>query len=568
MKPISLRVIGPRAIIVILAIVASFVTGMLAFRAVPAFADDSLVFAQDEAEQALTTPSVVLSGGNVATSTYLKGKGWTTPVTSGKTAGKKGKTLRALKISLTGIEGVSGSVSYRVYARGKGWRATASDGVPTGKVKDVEAVKIWLSGDVASHYDVIYRVYMKGKGWQPWVKNKAKSGITKKGLRVNAVQVKLSPKTEDAIGRSADTVGVRYEGRLGKKGWQSWTGDGGTAGKANKKKQLEGLAIKVDTGSYSGGVTYRAYIQGKKWKQGWKNNGATVGKSGKRLEGIQIKLTGEIANAYDIYYRMYVQKYGWLDWAVNGQSAGGPGNKLRVGAIQIVMVPKDGTAPGATTAPTVKQRNSQGLDGIDISSWQPDLVPAKVDADFIIVKATGGKSYTNPYFKLHANATLKAGKLLGLYHFACDRGHVGTAQQEADHFVSAVGPYIGKAVLVLDWEADALLKGTSWAKTFLDRVYSKTGVRPLIYMSKSYTRSYNWSSVASNYKLWVAQYPNRNRTGYKTSPWTDSYGYGAWSAPTMFQYTANGRISGYGSDLDLNKFYGTAATWRKLAAKS
>ena len=184
------------------------------------------------------------------------------------------------------------------------------------------------------------------------------------------------------------------------------------------------------------------------------------------------------------------------------------------------------------------------------------------------MKATGGTGYTNPYYRLHADAALKAGKLIGFYHFAREASCAGSATAEADYFVKAVGPYVGKAILVLDWESGALLMGPSWAKKFLDRVYAKTGVRPLIYMSKSVTSNYNWSSVAKNYKLWVAQYPNYNKTGYLAKPWTDGNGYGAWSGPTIFQYTSSGRLSGYSGNLDLNKFYGTAGDWAKLAAKS
>ena len=58
-----------------------------------------------------------------------------------------------------------------------------------------------------------------------------------------------------------------------------------------------------------------------------------------------------------------------------------------------------------------------GLNGIDISSWQEDLVvSAMTTCDFVIVKATGGAGYTNECFRRHADETLAAGKLLGCYH--------------------------------------------------------------------------------------------------------------------------------------------------------
>lgn len=108
-----------------------------------------------------------------------------------------------------------------------------------------------------------------------------------------------------------------------------------------------------------------------------------------------------------------------------------------------------------------------GLNGIDISSWQEDLVVSAMEScDFVIEKATGGAGYSNECFRRHADETLAAGKLLGCYHYTRDRGYEGTA--EADHFINAFKPYIGKAIPFLDWEADALNLGPSWAKKWLD----------------------------------------------------------------------------------------------------
>lgn len=498
----------------------------------------------------------------------VEGKGWKKTVKAGKTAGTTGKKgLRAIKVSLTGNEGLSGNIKYRTYVKGKGWRKTVKNGKSTGATKrDVQAVKIWLTGEVGKNYDVLYRVYIKGHGWQPWVKNKAKAGITKSGYRVGAVQVKLSPKTQAAAGGNVQDASVFYEARMADSGWLAWKANGKTAGKT-KDKVMDGLALSVNAGSIGGGVKYRAYIQGKKWKQGWKSDGDVTGVASKRIEALKIKLTGAIAETHDIYYRTFVPRYGWLDWASNGAESGGAGFGLAVSAFQVKLVKKGEPAPGPTADTTIATKKKE-LDGIDISSHQAGIVIGNVPGDFVIVKATGGKGYTNPFFRQMANATLKSGKLLGLYHFALDGSYQGTAVQEADHFVDAVGPYVGKAILVLDWETDALLLGPSWAKKFLDRVYEKTGVRPLIYMSKNPTREGNWSSVAKNHKLWVAQYPNYNATGYQSNPWTDSYGYGAWSAPTIFQYSSSGRLSGYSGYLDLDKFYGTRNDWAALAAKS
>ena len=64
------------------------------------------------------------------------------------------------------------------------------------------------------------------------------------------------------------------------------------------------------------------------------------------------------------------------------------------------------------------------LRGIDISSWQDALVVRDMEGcDFVVAKATGGTGYDNPCLRAHADATLAAGKLLGCYHYARERGY-------------------------------------------------------------------------------------------------------------------------------------------------
>ncbi|HAM16713.1 MAG TPA: hypothetical protein DCP91_12825 [Eggerthellaceae bacterium] len=522
-----------------------------------------------QAAQTRTNASLV----GLRYSAYVQGRGWQGYVRSGRVAGAAGQgfSVEGVRIQLTGMGTNVGQVKYKAYVQGLGWRKSASGGKVAGATashQQVEGLKIWLTGDIAQHFDIIYRAYVEGAGWQKWTKNGAKSGTVGKGLRIEAIQVKLSPKTAEAAGKSANAKSVRYEAYVQKRGWQPWKGDGQTAGTVGKALRVEGLSMALSTGRSAGSIVYQTHVQDVGW-QAKARNGAIAGMPGKakRVEAVRIKLAGKISKRYDVYYRTHVANYGWLDWAKNGADAGSTGFALRVEALQVVLVKKGSAAPGATDCPTVNALRPT-LDGIDISSWQSDINVGSVPADFVIVKATGGIGYTNPYFRSQADATLSSNKLLGLYHYARERGCSGSAVAEADYFCKAVAGYVGKAALVLDWEADALNLGPVWAKKFLDRVHERTGVRPLLYTSKSVTRYYDWTSVAANHKLWVAQYPNYDATGYQKEPWTDAYGYGAWSAPTIFQYTSSGRLPGYASNLDLNLFYGNRTDWRKLAQAS
>ena len=208
-----------------------------------------------------------------------------------------------------------------------------------------------------------------------------------------------------------------------------------------------------------------------------------------------------------------------------------------------------------------------GLNGVDVASYQSKLKPsAMTTTQFVIVKFTQGTWYVNPYAEAQYSAAKAAGKLLGAYHYA----EGGSAKAEAQYFVKALGSRIGECILALDWEGMqnptfGSGKDVTWCLTWLNEVYRLTGSRPLIYMSKSVCRKYDWSPVAKYYALWCAQYGSNGTTDYKNFPWTDSNGFGAWKSDTIRQYSSKGRITGYGANIDINKCYLTADQWRAMA---
>lgn len=220
-----------------------------------------------------------------------------------------------------------------------------------------------------------------------------------------------------------------------------------------------------------------------------------------------------------------------------------------------------------TTADPVTTSGKTRLNVIDIASYQSglDLTKANAGLDGVIIKATQGTTYVNPYCNKHYAQAKQAGLLRGLYHYASGVG----AEVEADAFVRNIKGYIGDCILALDWEGQQNSQfgknDVAYCKKFLDRVYAITGVRPLIYMSKSVCRAHDWSSVAKDYGLWCAQYGSNNATGFQESPWTDSNGFGAWPYPAIYQYSSNGVLQGYSGRLDLDLAYMTPEAWGKYA---
>lgn len=204
------------------------------------------------------------------------------------------------------------------------------------------------------------------------------------------------------------------------------------------------------------------------------------------------------------------------------------------------------------------------MNGIDISSWQTGIDLGVVPCEFVIIKASGGTGYTNPDYVRAAENALANGKKIGFYHYAREIGFAGTPQAEADYFLSRVQNYIGRAVLALDWEQDARL-GVPWAKSWLDRIYTRTGVRPLIYMNNSLVHQYNWSTVADDYGLWNAgYYADDTPMGYNPDAPLIG-GTGAWKVAAIYQYTSTGRLSGWEGNLDLDVAYMDRTAWDKYA---
>ena len=60
----------------------------------------------------------------------------------------------------------------------------------------------------------------------------------------------------------------------------------------------------------------------------------------RRIEAFSMNLKGDLAEKYDVYYRVHAQNYGWLGWAKNGEIAGTSGHSFRLEGIEIIFVEK------------------------------------------------------------------------------------------------------------------------------------------------------------------------------------------------------------------------------------
>lgn len=190
--------------------------------------------------------------------------------------------------------------------------------------------------------------------------------------------------------------------------------------------------------------------------------------------------------------------------------------------------------------------------GTDVSSWNPIGHEVTANTQFTIIKATQGVYYKNPSFDTQLANAKAHNFLVGLYHYA---DGTGTPEQEADYFLSVVGDNIGNVVLALDWESgqNYAWGDKEWAKRFIDHIYNKTKVYPMVYVSASSIGEV--ANVSDKSALWLAGYPT-NSPGFDVPNFI--YSTGPWSTPTIWQYTSGG-------GLDMNYAYVDATGWNAIA---
>lgn len=156
---------------------------------------------------------------------------------------------------------------------------------------------------------ITYAVHCQDYGWMTPASNGAMAGTSGEAKRLEAISITL--KTNEATNDSGEPItgGIKYRTHVQDIGWQDWV-----------STELDGqdISLQIDSGVYGG----------------------TMGRS-KRLEGIEIKLYGELAQFYDVIYRTHVQDYGWMDYVSNGKLSGTTGKSKRLEAIEIALVKKN-----------------------------------------------------------------------------------------------------------------------------------------------------------------------------------------------------------------------------------
>lgn len=201
------------------------------------------------------------------------------------------------------------------------------------------------------------------------------------------------------------------------------------------------------------------------------------------------------------------------------------------------------------------------MNGIDISDYQRGLDLSKVPCDFVICKATEGTSLVHRTCDPWIQSAIKLNKKWGFYHFLNTEDVI----KQADFFVSQTRNYFGHGIPVLDYEMYGKVHKALGAWQFINRVHDLTGIWCMLYTNRATLSEDDFSQISQHCALWVAQYASNNPTGYQSNPWLPAGSFGSWKAPTIFQYSSNGRLSGYSQGLDIDLAYLDSNGWDKIA---
>ena len=186
---------------------------------------------------------------------------------------------------------------------------------------------------------------------------------------------------------------------------------------------------------------------------------------------------------------------------------------------------------------------------------------AAAGKQFAFIKASESTDFVDNKYATNRAQAEANGLHVGAYHFArpCStsvRPCVAPSDPvaEADHFVDTAQWTSGELLPVLDLEDRGGLTTAAlqdWVRSFLGRIYDRTGVRAMIYVSP-----YFWSSnmgdttwfADNGYRtLWVAHWTTASGPTVPANNWDGN----GW---TFWQYTSSGSVTGISGNVDLDRY--------------
>jgi lysozyme len=216
------------------------------------------------------------------------------------------------------------------------------------------------------------------------------------------------------------------------------------------------------------------------------------------------------------------------------------------------------------------------IHGIDVSQNRGNINWTKVKKAgfvFVYIRASWGDGrnpkykYTDDNFQIYIKDAKQNGLFVGPYHIAYpdpyenDDQFLSEAEDEANLFLKIAGSYVTDGYLrpALDIEPENVehltkIQLSKWIDKWMNTVYAKTQVKPILYYSSSIPAD----DSLVNYNLWIPYYP-LPQTHYKEIPYRQP-NTGIWPKWEYWQYSEEGIVPGVEGNekgyVDLDLFNG------------
>ncbi len=179
---------------------------------------------------------------------------------------------------------------------------------------------------------------------------------------------------------------------------------------------------------------------------------------------------------------------------------------------------------------------------------------------FAYMKASEGTTLVDPTYPANRAQAKAVGLYVGAYHFARPNADPGDAVAEADYFLAMSQLAAGDLRPVLDLESTGGLSPAAlqdWVRTYLARIYERTGARGLIYTSPTFWKNAmgdtTWFATNGYGMVWVAHWTSDPAPIVPGANWGGT----GW---TFWQYTSSGSVPGITGRVDLDRFNGLDLT--------
>ena len=201
---------------------------------------------------------------------------------------------------------------------------------------------------------------------------------------------------------------------------------------------------------------------------------------------------------------------------------------------------------------------------IDISTSQGTIDWSEVKAAGImgvIIKASEGSSHSSSreeYFAANAAQARANGILIGAYHFFRANEDATTQAAVFRQVLEAAGvPMDLSPTLDVETNDGEAADDVSIAAfDCLNQMESDFGRKPILYTYADFANNYLEPELLSTFPLWIASYGDDALTSPGVPPYQPVMPDG-WSSYALFQYSDRGRVSGIGTDVDLDLFWGS-----------